>query len=166
MLQAKAGSATCSCIVMERQPQNLLSGGLACCSSCCRRGKGHCGGRIGCPRNRKRPILWSCSTATLFSCVSEVYLLREGWHPLLLLSSESAFLLENGKDGGCMCWVNVRMISFAVGKDKIHNREQLKEEKEQMRPRGKWFSNWPFLITTQFMTSGWRHLSTQKCWCF
>lgn len=50
-------------------------------------------------------------------------------------------------------------------KGNIHSREQLKEEKERMRPKGKWFSDGPFLITNQFLTSWWRRLSTQKCRC-
>lgn len=89
--------------------------------------------------------LTSTSAFIIWVCVS----LRkwQGWRVYVLSECQD--------DNVCSDW-----------KDKIHNREQLNEEKEQMRPRGKWFSNWPCFIATLFMTSWWRYLSTQKCWCF
>lgn len=63
-------------------------------------------------------------------------------------------------------YVGERDRHFSDLKDRILSWEQRREENVQMKPRGRWFSSQPFLISSQLMTSWWRHLSTHQCWCF
>lgn len=167
-----AGSVVCFCTVIERKPLNLLSRLPRMLLLLLPVNEGPLWFQNWLSQRRRTPQL-----VGLFLCrqhsVSEIYRHRECWHQLLSLTIWIyEFLLQNGKtialckDGECMCECVPRDRLCSDLKDRIHNREPLKKEKVQMRPRGRWFSNRPFPVSNQFMTSWRRHVSTQQYRCF
>lgn len=100
-------------------------------------------------------------TALFFLCFYSLSSNREWTSTSVSHILSPSILLGNGETAGCAVrrW-SVYVLSAcrhdklcSECKHRVHNREHLEEGKVQMRPRGKWFSDGPFLITNQFMTS-------------